>query len=39
MIFRVSIELNFTFAFLSPPHLLTKAAKEDYGEIEKVLVL
>jgi hypothetical protein len=31
---RCSIGVNFTFAFLSPPGLLTKAAKADYGEIE-----
>jgi len=27
------IEVNFAFAFLSPPGLVTKAAKADYGEI------
>ena len=33
-----SRKVNFTFAFLSPPHFLAKAAKADYGEIEKILV-
>jgi hypothetical protein len=33
------MRVNLTFAFLSPPGLLTKAAKADYGEIEKMLVL
>jgi len=32
------MKVNFTSAFLSPPHLLTKVAKADYGEIEKMLV-
>jgi hypothetical protein len=33
------MKVNFTSAFLSPPHLLTKVAKADYGAIEERLVL
>jgi len=36
---RHRIQLNFTSAFLSPPGVLTKAAKADYREIETMLVL